>query len=214
MNLIASAREWAVTGNVPERHAFAMNNDLLRFSAASVDESVRRYKVRQDFIREFGFAVPCNEALSACAKYAPLVEIGAGSGFWTRLLQARGVDCIPTDPLLAYHGTIKHSAHLPNVQLQGKTAVRRFSDRNVLCVWPSYEHTWARQAAKAMRVGRTILAVTECEGGCCAENGFFAVLRQCFVNEGDVRLPQFDGLHDVMEIWRKVRPWRQNADRA
>ncbi|TMW61532.1 hypothetical protein Poli38472_012723 [Pythium oligandrum] len=40
----------------------------------------------------YAYATPTPEALSVMAKYAPIVEVGAGTGYWSSLLQERGVE--------------------------------------------------------------------------------------------------------------------------
>jgi len=44
-----------------------------------------------------GFAVPDEKVLQSIARHAPLIEVGAGTGYWSALLQTRKVDIIPYD---------------------------------------------------------------------------------------------------------------------
>src|SRR5579883_3024053 len=46
---------------------------------------------RDVLVKKYSWAVPTEEALKTIAKCAPIVEIGAGSGYWASLLRARGV---------------------------------------------------------------------------------------------------------------------------
>lgn len=43
------------------------------------------------------FAIPSEAALALIAEHAPLIECGAGTGYWSALLQQRGVDVIAYD---------------------------------------------------------------------------------------------------------------------
>jgi len=43
------------------------------------------------------FAIPSDAALEAVAAHTPLIECGAGTGYWAALLQQRGVDILPYD---------------------------------------------------------------------------------------------------------------------
>lgn len=45
----------------------------------------------------YAFAAPNEAALAALGKLAPLIEVGAGVGYWAHLLQARGIDVLATD---------------------------------------------------------------------------------------------------------------------
>jgi hypothetical protein len=124
---------------------------------------------RDRFICEFGFAVPAREALDWLAKYSPLLEIGAGSGAWAKLLAMRGADIIATDPGIesfSFGGERVRweTKYHPVLPLEGKTAVRRWPTRNVFCGWPSLSQTWLRLAARAMTPGRALYAVSELGG--------------------------------------------------
>ena len=44
-----------------------------------------------------GYAVPNDVALEVLAAHAPLVEVGAGTGYWAAVLQQRGVDILAFD---------------------------------------------------------------------------------------------------------------------
>lgn len=46
----------------------------------------------------YAWAIPNGDALSEIARRAPIIEIGAGLGYWAKILQDKKVDIIPTDP--------------------------------------------------------------------------------------------------------------------
>jgi hypothetical protein len=56
-----------------------------------------RCYARDEAIRQYGFSIPCKEAVEAVATLSPLVEVGAGSGYWSRFLRAAGADIVTTD---------------------------------------------------------------------------------------------------------------------
>src|SRR5712671_1315936 len=62
-----------------------------------VQRETTMYRLRNDWITEFGFAIPCAELLEVLAKAQPVVEIGAGSGYMTALARKRGIDIVGTD---------------------------------------------------------------------------------------------------------------------
>jgi len=45
----------------------------------------------ENAMEAYAWAIPDERALNICAHYAPLVEMGAGAGYWARLLRERGV---------------------------------------------------------------------------------------------------------------------------
>src|ERR1700674_2056565 len=48
-------------------------------------------------VRRYAFAIPTEQALATIARYAPIVELGAGTGYWAFLLRRRGVNCVAYD---------------------------------------------------------------------------------------------------------------------
>ncbi|KAG2767913.1 hypothetical protein PC129_g1200 [Phytophthora cactorum] len=46
---------------------------------------------------KYSWAIPDERALQIIKHYGPIVEMGAGSGYWARLLQLRGVDVVAYD---------------------------------------------------------------------------------------------------------------------
>lgn len=53
--------------------------------------------LRKFYIQKYAHAIPTNTALTAIADFAPIIEIGAGTGYWAFLLRRRGVDIICYD---------------------------------------------------------------------------------------------------------------------
>ena len=52
-------------------------------------------------LREYySFAIPSEAALDTIKQYGPICEMGAGSGYWSKLLTERGVDIVAYDIIL------------------------------------------------------------------------------------------------------------------
>lgn len=54
---------------------------------------------RRELAALFAWAIPDEGALAMLARHAPLLESGAGTGYWAALLRARGVDVLASDLL-------------------------------------------------------------------------------------------------------------------
>ncbi len=166
----------------------------------SIGEIIAFNKERPRFIEEFGFPIPTEEALDAVARYSPLVEVGAGAGAWAKLLTDRGVDLIATDACLEQF-SFEIGRHYHSLPMQGKTAIRRWPNRNVFCSWPSFEHTWLRQAAKAMRPGRALIVIRE---DATADERTWDYVEAAFREvEEPIELPSWHYIHDQLEIFVK-----------
>jgi hypothetical protein len=171
---------------------------LLRQETAAADTTL--FLERELFVGEFGYAVPTREALNTIAALSPVLEIGAGSGAWARLLALRGADIIATDPTIGPMGHRWEQRYHPILPLAGKTAVRRWPERNVFCSWPSLNETWLRQAARAMRPGRTLIVVRE---EATADERTWDYVEHHFKSLDFIELPNWHFLHDHVEVWRK-----------
>lgn len=128
---------------------------------------------RWDYIKEFGYALPCTEALELIASFGPVVEVGAGSGFWSKVLVATGVDIIATDNSAdRYPFTV--GANHDVVDMSADEAVRMNSDRAVLTIWQCMEDRWSEAVLDRMIAGQVLIYVGEGEGGCTATDRFHA----------------------------------------
>ncbi len=170
-----------------------------RDSPRTMESTVKTMRERDLFIAEFGFAVPSAEVIDLMLGHSPLIEIGAGCGSWSKLLKDRGADIIATDPKREQYA-FDHGRYMPIMPLQGKTAVRRWPDRNVLCAWPSLNETWLRQAARAMRPGRILFFVHE---DACAEETTWDYVATAFRQIAHHELLSWHFMHDRFEAWVK-----------
>ena len=70
---------------------------------------------------KYAWAIPDERALRICAEFAPLVEMGAGAGYWARLLRERGVE------IAAYDRDVGAEARAAGVGVAPWTEVRQGS---------------------------------------------------------------------------------------
>jgi hypothetical protein len=54
-------------------------------------------EARNDLVTGYSFTIPYYDILKKVASYSPIVEIGAGSGYWARCLSEMGADVIAYD---------------------------------------------------------------------------------------------------------------------
>lgn len=192
------------TGTAPARSEIRRSaRGMAGLDLGNMDRYFDDRRVRDWFIDRYSFAVACREAIEAIAAHGPIVEVGAGTGVWARIL-SHHVDVLATDVAegeSAYRQRV--GAWFPVHQMPAAAAVRSHPGRTVLTVWPSYMDPFAHEAAKAMRRGAVLCYIGEGESGCTADDRFHAYISKRFVEIGTVGIPQFDGLHDHLTILRK-----------
>lgn len=149
----------------------------------------------------FAWGIPDERALSIVAAHSPIVEVGAGTGYWARLLEDRGADVIATDRL-ELGGHWQGVLWTDVLERDAAEAAAAHPDRALLMVWPYGE--MAVDALDAYR-GDTLIYVGEGNGGACAPSEFFARLRLGWIPVAEVPVPQWFGLHDYLSVWRRLR---------
>lgn len=182
--------------------------------------------IRRRLTAEYAWAIPTEEALEAIAAQGPIVEIGAGNGYWAWLLQQRGVDIIAFDPMPYEEGhyievgPVKpgkldegealeleeknrvYRRKWADVEEGGHTLVADHPDRALFICWPSNALSWAAQAL-AVYEGETVIYIGEWRG-CTADEDFHDLLERDFVEVARVVIPRFLFINDDLTIWKRA----------
>jgi len=160
------------------------------------------YLWREDAIKKFGFSIPCSEVVEVITKGSPILEVGAGSGYWSRLLRQAGADVVCTDIGEGQHGNYQITVGEDVERISAQDAVRKYPERNVFVSWPSYSMQWAFEMAKEIQSGRTLFYIGEWHG-CTADDQFRDLLSDEFTEAGTVRIPQWPAIHDRLFVMVK-----------
>jgi hypothetical protein len=123
------------------------------------------------YAKNFGYGVPCCEVIDEIARYGPLLELGAGNGFWAFWLRKKGCNVIATD--IGEDNPYTKNKWIDVVQLDALTAMNNFPDRNILIVWPHFTARWVVEIIGQMRPSQILCYVGEGPFGCCAPPAFF-----------------------------------------
>jgi hypothetical protein len=166
--------------------------------------------LRIELARTHSFAIPSEQALAAIGRHAPIVEVGAGTGYWAHLLEQRGVDILPYDraPPNEWsngHHNKFHGNARPWTRIHTASAevAARHPDRTLMLCWPPYDMTMSEQAIDAYD-GDTIIYIGEEPGGVTATYGFFARLTSRFALTTSFAVPRWCGCRDFLTVWRRA----------
>jgi hypothetical protein len=126
---------------------------------------------RDSLTGQYAFSIPTAETLQTIARYSPIVEIGAGSGYWAMCLAACGVDIIaydryppgeaaPTD-ISEQNWHFRKSWH--EVRKGDELTAAAYTDRTLFLCWPPPENPMGVRALDAYikAGGHTVIVIGE-----------------------------------------------------
>ena len=157
---------------------------------------------RRELTKKYSWAVPNEEAIRIITKYSPIIEIGAGTGFWAMLLIKRGVDIISFD-LYPFKKNLYHNITQWFPIKKGTYMVlKNHPKRNLFLCWPPYNNNIALECLKWFK-GKFLIYIGEDIRGCNATDGFFKKLERDFILIQKIKIPQWWRVHDNLTIWEK-----------
>jgi len=172
---------------------------------------------RRELASHFSWAIPNERALDVLGRYAPLIEIAAGTGYWTALLKSREVDVAAFDLAPPEAGAVNpyHRQQMPWTAVDAGSAVavaRRSGDRTLFLCWPPYDDDAASYAALRAYPGNVLAYVGQHGGGPAGSIRFHRELGLNWTRIESVELPRWPGLNDGLHIYLRNpsrRPLRQ-----
>lgn len=174
---------------------------------AQFEREVVMMKARQEMVHQYAWAIPNVCALNAIAALSPIVEIGAGTGYWSNLLQQMGATIWPFDkdpPGPGGENEYKHSTTFTTVIQGGPEVLDRVRCRTLFLCWPPYDDPMAANCLYRHR-GPYVVYIGESEGGCTADEAFHTTLDTFWSSVHHVRIPQWPMVHDSMSIFKRKR---------
>lgn len=177
---------------------------------AEMDLVISPFRARQELVIAYSWAVPTEEAIEAIAAHSPagVVEIGAGGGYWAKLMRDYGIDVVAYDrtPYMGYRAWTKEEVRVKwsTVRRGGPKMASKHPERSLFLCWPPYDTSMAYDALCAYS-GKTVLYVGEGGGGCTGDDAFHDELERNWREVQYVHLPQWSGLHDDLYIYKRKR---------
>lgn len=175
-------------------------------------DSVLMFQARNVLTKHYAWAIPSEAALAAIAKLSPIVEVGAGSGYWAKELRKLGAKVAPydRDPYPLFNGQISFS-HSAVSKGGAEVAMRKFPERTLFLCWPSYSLPWAARAVRMHR-GEYVAYIGEGLGGCTGDDDLHFLFGLLYEEIDHLAIPQWFGLHDSLTIYRRTRAYDQDVE--
>ena len=161
------------------------------------------FRIRRELVKKYAWAIPTPEAIDKCVEHSPngIVEIGAGGGYWAKLLRESGLEVAAFDT--APHSNHHVEGEWSEVRYGGPKKAARFPERTLFLCWPPYDTPMARNTLRAF-TGEKFIFIGEDDGGCTGNAAFFKLLAREWEELEYVPLPQWPGIHDGLTVYRRL----------
>lgn len=168
---------------------------------------IGEYHRRSAFIRKYGFAVPDEQAITQMVVFSgerKILEIGAGSGIWARLLSDFGATVTAVDSVCdCWDKTLAHGKFFPITKMDGLDAIECCPDHDCLFMcWPPYDSPQSNEWLAKFQ-GSRFMYIGESEYGCTGSKEFFALLEAEWNRVSTYGIPQWDGIHDYLALYER-----------
>ncbi len=160
---------------------------------------VKSFMAREGLVKKYAWAIPDKGAIEIIKKYGPIVEIGAGTGYWSYLMRQVGIDVVSYDQK-PYNNHFCEGQWAEVKKGSGSKASLH-SDRTLLLCWPPMSNM-ASQSLNAYQ-GNTVIYIGESHGGCTADDKFFEEIHKNWKDVEEYGVPQWPGLHDWLNVYKR-----------
>lgn len=154
-----------------------------------------KLSIRARIAGYFSLAVPTSEALDAIAGLSPLIEVGAGSGYWARLLHDLGADMVAID-------RAPPDDVWTEVLRADESALAHIADRTLFLCWPF------RPGAGAILhafTGHTAALITDGPAfGDRRRDSLYRLLDQSWRLIQIIPIPTWPAVADILRIYRRA----------
>lgn len=167
---------------------------------------MKEMTIRNHLLVEYGYAIPDDEVASTIKKYSPIVELGAGNGYWGYVLSQYGINIKCFDNFSWENNKESRfeswrENKLYPVEVGNEEIVKKHKDRSLMMIWP-YMNKMAYNALR-MYEGDTLIYVGESYGGCTADDNFFKELSLNWKLVDGCALNTWSWLHDHLSVYRR-----------
>jgi hypothetical protein len=166
-----------------------------------------RYHMREEFVKQFSWAIPSREAVRRIVDFAEndeILEIGAGTGLWSWLISEFGgkitaCDIQPIHDCLYFNNKAKY---FYPVKLSNDIISLAKDFKCHFYCWPSYSDSWSGEYLNTL-MPEKVVYIGEGYGGCTGDDAFHDTLSKQYEMVDEYRLDQWYGIHDHLSLYKK-----------
>lgn len=164
----------------------------------------RTYEARRELVKRYAWAIPTARVIRQLARFSPIVEVGAGTGYWAWMLKQAGAHVLPYDLPTPEPCQVSSQRWTELLVGTGQEVADRHSDCTLFICWPTYDDPWSGEALATYR-GSRVVYVGEGSGGCTGDKVFHEMLDTQWEERIRLDIPQWEGIHDAVWVYRRKR---------
>lgn len=153
--------------------------------------------LRRDLIERYAWAIPNADILEFLADQSPIVEIGAGNGYWAFCIEQYGGDVVafdrnpPRDPWVTVH----EGTH---------DVVTEYSEYTLFLCWPSFGSSWPAKAIQSYN-GDILVYIGEGRGGVTGSEAMHRAIDETFgMASRVIEIPQWSSANDKAFVFTRT----------
>lgn len=192
---------------IPEWDSFFESSEVVRGN-----NWIRLTVLGQPLCHKFSWAIPDERSLNILSYFSPLIEIGAGNGYWARLLRDRGVS------ILAFDKTINHKDNWTTVKRGGPQVLCKqiAYGRALFLCYPDDSQNLALKCLRRfsgdiiIHVGEllqtgTLSGYPQAPFGRTSSSDFNVELSETFHCLLSASIPRFPFSNDCITVWKRTQ---------
>lgn len=154
---------------------------------------------RMDLVREYAWAIPNEDAIETVVEYSPIIEIGAGTGYWASLVDTMGGDIIATDDMSRADEYVNS---FYDVKEADASISSEYPNRTLFLCWPEYDDPMGHTALRNYS-GDSVILVGEASDGCTGDRELYRELRDYWTQTDQVEIPSWYGIRDSLRVYER-----------
>jgi len=182
-----------------------------------MDKYLDLFNFRLILTRKYAWGVPDDVAIKLISEFSPLIEIGAGIGYWANLISKVGGDILAFDTEDTW-ATMKIAGDLDDiskrtgievdlekmwfdVQVGDEKKILDYPDRTLFLCWPPFQSEMGLNCLKLYK-GEYLIFVGE-DSRASNNDSFDLYLNENFTKIIDHPIPKFEGITDSLKIYQR-----------
>ena len=175
------------------------------------------FNYRLILTRKYAWAVPDEVAIKLISEFSPLIEIGAGIGYWAKLIAEVGGDILAFDTeenweTMKIAGDFEEISKKTGVQVDleykwfdvqvgDEETIKQYPDRTLFLCWPPFQSEMGLNCLKKY-TGEYFIFVGE-EARNSNNESFDQYLDQHFYKIIDHPIPKYEGITDSLKVYQR-----------